>query len=321
MTYIEPTPLVSVILLSYNYREYLASAIDSVLSQTYANWELIILENGSTDGSQEIVSRYAGDARVRLIFLEDNIYPTRCLNRGIRAAKGEYISFLLADDYYLPEKLERQVEVLKALPEDYGVVYSPGRRVDVQTKTEWVTIGVQSSGTILKALLNYQRNFIDFITVLVKRECLERYRFHEDIFFQGEVIFFHIALQYKFSYLAEPLVMMRDHQRNMGKDFNLNMAPTLTVLDRLGQAAEFPSELSGDLSRLKSRLLMSYGWQSLRIDSNGPVARKRIGLAVVAHWRQLFEPRVLIGWCLSWLPHPGLRWVNGLNDTVRKRLH
>ena len=120
--------------------------------------------------------------------------------------------------------------MLKALPEDYGVVYSPGRRVDVETKTEWVTIGVQSSGTILKALLNYQRNFIDFITVLVKRECLERYRFHEDIFFQGEVIFFHIALRYKFSYLAEPLVMMRDHQRNMGKDFNLNMAPTLTAV-------------------------------------------------------------------------------------------
>ena len=320
MTHIRQAPLVSVILLSYNYREYLACAIDSVLSQTYPNWELLILENGSTDGSQEIVSRYAGDSRIRLIFIEHNIFPTRCLNQGIAAATGDYISFLLADDYYLPEKLERQVEVLNALPQDYGIVYSPGRRVDVQSKTEWIPAGVQSSGTILRALLNYRRNFIDFITVLVRRECLQRYRFYEDIFFQGEAIFFHIALRYKFAYVAEPLVMMRDHARNMGKDFNLNMAPTLTILDRLGQSPDFPSKLAGDLARLKGRLLMSCGWQSLRIDGNGPVARERMRLAVAAHWLQLFQPRVVLGWCLSWIPRRGFSWVNRLGDAVSGRL-
>ena len=104
------TPLVSVIMPLYNKRLYVKRAIDSVIKQTFADWELIIIDDGSTDGS---ISEIPGDEpRIRL-FQQKNAGPAAARNQGIRMARGEYVTFIDADDYYYPQKLETEMVLLR----------------------------------------------------------------------------------------------------------------------------------------------------------------------------------------------------------------
>ena len=103
-------PEVSIILPSYNYENYIGKAIDSVINQSYPNWELIIIDDGSTDNSINVIKRYR-DKRIHL-FTQKNIGVSKTLNRGIQLSKGKYICFLDADDKYHPEKLSYQVEYM-----------------------------------------------------------------------------------------------------------------------------------------------------------------------------------------------------------------
>jgi len=103
------TPLVSIIMPLYNKRAYVRRAIDSVRNQTHENWELIIVDDGSTDGSPAVVP--SDDSRIRL-FRQTNAGPSAARNNGISKARGEFVSFLDADDYYYPHKLEKEVQYL-----------------------------------------------------------------------------------------------------------------------------------------------------------------------------------------------------------------
>lgn len=107
--------LVSIIIPVYNVRDYIMETIGSVLMQTYANWELLLVEDGSTDGTAETVEQYlAGkqDPRIRLLRQPSNQGAARSRNRGLREARGRYIAFLDSDDLWEPEKLERQLAFL-----------------------------------------------------------------------------------------------------------------------------------------------------------------------------------------------------------------
>ena len=118
----------------YNGERYLAEAIASVLGQTYPDFELIIVDDGSTDGSAAIVEAYARrDSRVRFIPLRQNIGKSSARNRGIEAAGGPYIAGMDCDDICLPDRLRRQVDFLDANP-DIGVVGTNMRVVDQELK-------------------------------------------------------------------------------------------------------------------------------------------------------------------------------------------
>jgi glycosyltransferase involved in cell wall biosynthesis len=108
------TELVSVVIPAYNSASTLSRSIDSVLAQTWAAREIIVVDDGSTDATANVIASY-GD-RVRGI-RQANAGPSAARNRGIEAAHGEYVAFLDADDYWLPAKLERQVALLAAQPE------------------------------------------------------------------------------------------------------------------------------------------------------------------------------------------------------------
>ena len=114
-------PLVSVIMIFLNAERFITSAIESVLAQTYAAWELVLVDDGSTDGSSAIARRFAQlqPARIRLVEHEGhaNRGMSASRNLGLRQARGAYIALLDADDVYLPAKLERQVAILQAQPE------------------------------------------------------------------------------------------------------------------------------------------------------------------------------------------------------------
>lgn len=109
--------LVSVIMSNYNTpEEYLRSAIESILNQTYQNFEFIIIDDCSTDNSLSIIESYS-DERIKVIRNEKNLGITKSLNRGLKAATGEYVARMDADDISLEKRFEKQVEFLKSHPD------------------------------------------------------------------------------------------------------------------------------------------------------------------------------------------------------------
>src|SRR5262245_40545666 len=119
-------PLVSIIIPFLNARKFITEAIESVFAQTYDNWELLLVDDGSTDGSTEIAWRYFEHHPGMVHFLEHEGHQNRgaCASRnlGLRHARGEYIALLDADDVWLPHKLKQQVVILSMYPEA-GMVY------------------------------------------------------------------------------------------------------------------------------------------------------------------------------------------------------
>ena len=102
-------PVVSIVMPLYNKRSYVRRAIESIQQQTFSAWELIIIDDGSTDGSTAEIPM--DDKRIRLL-QQENAGPAAARNRGIRKARGEFITFLDADDYYYPQKLEEEMILL-----------------------------------------------------------------------------------------------------------------------------------------------------------------------------------------------------------------
>jgi glycosyltransferase involved in cell wall biosynthesis len=121
-------PLISIITCFLNAEKFFEEAIQSVLTQTYTNWELLLVDDGSTDSSTQIAKRYAEEKSGKVSYLEHEGHQNRgkstSRNLGFRHAKGEYIAFLDADDIFLPQKLEKQVTALQTYP-DVGMICGP----------------------------------------------------------------------------------------------------------------------------------------------------------------------------------------------------
>ncbi|NJO03533.1 MAG: glycosyltransferase, partial [Bacteroidia bacterium] len=133
-----PPPQVSVIMPVYNARKYLKESIESILNQTFIDFEFIIIEDGSTDNSPEIIRRYT-DARIRLISNAKNQGIVRSLNQGLRLAQGKYLARMDADDISLPERFARQVKYLEENPEvDLLATYIQLINEDGRDKGVWV---------------------------------------------------------------------------------------------------------------------------------------------------------------------------------------
>ncbi|BAZ68343.1 MAG: glycosyltransferase [Pelatocladus maniniholoensis HA4357-MV3] len=111
-------PKISVVMSVYNGGQYLQESIESILNQTFTNFEFIVIDDGSIDSSWEILTRYAKeDQRIKLFKNEENLGLTKSLNKGLKLAQGEYIARQDADDVSLPERFEKQVKFLDQSPE------------------------------------------------------------------------------------------------------------------------------------------------------------------------------------------------------------
>ncbi len=119
-------PLVTAVIPVYNGERFVADAIRSVLAQTYPNVECLVVDDGSKDGSAEVVKTFGADVRY---VAKDNAGVASARNHGVSNARGELVAFLDADDAWVPEKIEKQMDVFRAQP-DAGLVYSGMRLVD-----------------------------------------------------------------------------------------------------------------------------------------------------------------------------------------------
>jgi len=160
--------LASIVMPMYNSKNYVLEAIQSVLNQTYRNWELIIVDDGSTDNSVALVKEFINkDNRIKLIVNQENLGAAISRNKAIKASRGHYIAFLDADDLWLPTKLEKQVKVLEAGKAD--VCFS---------SYEQINESGQSLNTTVQALpvLNYNKllksNYIGNLTGIYNAHTL-----------------------------------------------------------------------------------------------------------------------------------------------------
>ena len=125
--------LVSIIMPSYNTAKYIAETVQSVLAQTYQDWELIIVDDCSTDDTDEVVKPFLSDSRIRYLKNEKNSGAAVSRNRALREAKGKWIAFLDSDDLWMPEKLEKQIAFMEE--NGYHFSYTDYMEIDEASKS------------------------------------------------------------------------------------------------------------------------------------------------------------------------------------------
>jgi glycosyltransferase involved in cell wall biosynthesis len=212
-------PLVSVFMKSYNHDRYISEAIESVLGQSFEDFELIIVDDGSIDSSRQIIERYEQqDYRIRSILHEHNMGITKVVNDGIDAAQGTYIAQIDSDDLWVDSKLRKQLTVLER--NDNVVVWSEGEVIDQHgyplgtTFSELVRSTTKAkSGALFQTLL--AGNYIFGSTLIYKKANLDGLRYDERLLYNNDYKFLlELARICEFYYVSEPLAKYRMHGKN-----------------------------------------------------------------------------------------------------------
>lgn len=163
-------PLVSIIMPAYNTAEFIAETIGTVRAQTYTNWELVIVDDGSTDNLKEVIGSLKLPVRQLQYFTSANKGPGAARNYAISKAKGDIIAFLDADDLWAPEKLDKQVEAM--LTDQYDVVFSSGQFLGAPAGAVFTTaIGKFNGDEMFHEL--YQHNRIPIVSVVTKKKLVQ----------------------------------------------------------------------------------------------------------------------------------------------------
>ncbi len=166
-------PLVSVVVPALNAEATLAKTLDSVIRQTLDDWECLVVDDGSSDGTAELAAAIAArEPRIRLI-RQQNAGVGAARNTSIRASRGRYIAPLDADDLWEPDKLRRQVERIEAEGADCGLVYCWSRKIDIAGNRLWDCHPFRVEGSAYHILV--MRNFVGNASVpLFRRSSIER---------------------------------------------------------------------------------------------------------------------------------------------------
>ncbi len=225
-----PDPLVSVILAVHNREGSVARAIDSVLAQTYRHLELIVVDDGSTDGTRCAVDRFG--ARVTLIAqAHAGVYAAR--NRGLRHARGELVAFIDSDDAWVSDKLAAQVPLMRR--PDVGLVF--GDAVHVAAPHE----GAERTGLTSFRVAPPRRgrvaerfarcNFVPTCTVLVRRSCLEETgNFFEASTLSADYLaWFRIALRHELDYVDRAVAEYTVHAGGISFDLGRSLAARIDL--------------------------------------------------------------------------------------------
>ncbi len=207
-------PTISVVIATYNYGRYLAGAIASVLGQTFTDYEVIVVDDGSTDDTESVIRPYLSDSRIRYLRTEHVGQPA-AKNAGIRDGTGRYVAFLDADDVWLPTKLEKQVAVFERSDPELGVVYCRRGFIDPDGREFTRDQRTPRRGDVLAPI--FHRPFICFSSSVIRRDVLEEVgHFDESIPMSIDYdLWLRIALRYHFDFVDEPLVLYRTGHANL----------------------------------------------------------------------------------------------------------
>jgi glycosyltransferase involved in cell wall biosynthesis len=208
---INTNPKVSVVIPAFNSARYIREAIESVFDQDYCDYEIIVIDDGSTDSTLNIVKSYS--SRINIL-TQDHKGPGAARNLGVHHAQGDYIAFLDSDDIWLYDKLRTQVAVLDAEPNlsfvcsEAFVFTDDDGVIDLWQKDPNVT---ESFECLL------ENNFITTLTVLMRRSCFKAVKGFDERLLNAQDYDLWLRLtmnKYKFKYICKPLAKYRRHQMN-----------------------------------------------------------------------------------------------------------
>ncbi len=303
------TLAVTVVIPVYNGTDYLREAIDSVLAQTFTAYELLVIDDGSTDGTWELIQSYG--SRLRGIH-KSNGGVASALNVGIQHARGQWIAWLSHDDTFLPDKLRVQLECLANSP-DARVCYTDYWVVDEHSEREGILrMPAYPSDRFVRHL--FQCMFVCGSTVLAHRDCFAAEGLFNDTlrYSQDADMWLRLARRFSFVHLPEPLIQWRFHagqgSRNDAKMLADRRAYLLRCLDRFDlldffpelRLASYPSRATATARRYLAEVMLSRHREP-------SIALQQYVLACRA-WRSPRNPAfvktlglLLGGWLYYWL--------------------
>ena len=297
-------PKVSVLMPSFNYAQYLRIAVNSVLSQSYSDLEVIVTDDCSTDGSREVVEECRrADSRVVSVLHDVNRGLARARNTGFAASSGTFVALCDADDVWLPDKLKIQMEYFEREP-NTGLVHSDSLIIDKDGNPTGERFSAlfhgkhqKTAGSLFEALC--LRNFLCVPTVTMRRQAFiyaggfpEGLRSLEDW-----VCWTKISRKYLVSYIDDPLVQYRVHGSGLSNN-QRNMARNRVTALRL-----LMEEYSDISAKTRAKMLYSLGMSYMEIDESQD-AIKAFGKSIEAN------PAEFRSWvrCCQSIGKQSLRW-------------
>ena len=237
-------PEVSVVIAAYNAERYVHEAIQSVLDQTFDNLEVVVIDDGSTDDTLDIIRQFRSP-RVR-VFAMENAGQTTAKNRGIRESTGRFVGFCDADDRWHPEKLEKQLPLFDA-SENVAVVYSSESSIDHAGNVLPDRVDASLRGRVVDAL--FLENFVPFGSALVRRECLLKVgAFDEDLRMGIDWdLWLRIAAHHDFECVPDSLYVYRKWPGQMSTNWRGRYDSAFRIMRKF--EAEHPGLISASTRR------------------------------------------------------------------------
>ena len=291
---------VSVIIPTYNYAKYVGEAIDSALSQTYPDIEVIVVDDGSSDGSRDVIDGY-GD-RLKKIYFQQNQGVSAARNAGVAISDGELVAFLDADDVWLPEKTAKQV-VRFATDRSLGLVHVGVEDIDAEGNV----IGTKMDGLegeVADEMLMFERSVIlgGGSGIMIPRAVFDDVGgFDTKLSTSADWdMFYRIANRYKVGFVAEPLLRYRYHGSNMHRKIDVMERDML-----LGYKKAFEAGTSSDRRHAYGNLYRTLAGSFFVAGQYRDFARN----ALLSLWNRPSH----IGYFLGF----PLRRLRKMNDTAR----
>jgi glycosyltransferase involved in cell wall biosynthesis len=318
-------PVVTVIVPTRDRARFLSEAIDSVLGQTFSDLELIVIDDGSTDGTRELVCA-SDDGRVHYVH-QPASGISAALNRGLRSARGRYVARLDSDDVWTPDMLATLVPVLDSRPE-VGVVYARGQVMEESGRVLPDLHGLPERfpGDSLRSLV--YDDVTCNVALVARRECFERAGLYDEQLVASEDwdMWLRVARHYRFAFVDKVVARIRWHDGNLTGPTSPRLAEVLSTrsapLDKLFQDRALPAAVRAMRSVAYANVDLFRGQRWLQAGKPGRAARS-LGSAVRTSehpitmltrvvWFTVTAP-VLRRWA------PGRRALSALADVRRRR--
>lgn len=279
------SPLVSVIIPTYNRAHLIDRPIRSVLTQTFQDFELLLVDDGSADRTEEAV-RKVGDPRVRYIAQPCNAGVSAARNRGLRESCGEFVAFLDSDDEWLPEKLERQVEQFRQAPEKVGLIYTSVEAVTAKNSS-WI-FRSEHRGNVYRKLL--ERNFIlSGSCVMIRRNVIRSAGFFDEGIpaIEDYDLWVRVARFFEFDFLDEPQVRYYDLTDDSRKSRH--------TADNLAARAWFYRKYRGEMRREGTDHLFLLESAQRHVQAGDLWGGRRLAALALCRRPALYEPYSYLG--------------------------